>query len=182
MPDRYKKIQPKLKPLPFIIIGVVLVAVIVLVLVLRETPKEKFYNEYTAYGAKELEKKHVFKEISYKTLKKKIDKEEKLLVYIGAPTCRACIEEVPLYDKEFTAEDLNIGEYLDCIYYVDTRKLSSSQTEEITNEYFYSPEQPLFLYFAEGELAIDRYMFTSSQTTQGNIHLFLKEVLYQLKK
>lgn len=181
MPDRYKKIQPKLKPLPFIIIGIIIVTIVLLVIFLRDTPKQAFYKEYTAHGARHLDEDHVFKEISYKTFNKKLGKNEKMLVYFGSPTCPVCVEEVPLYNKEFKTESLNMKEYFDYIYYIDDRKLKSNQIDEITDKYFYSPEDSLFLYFEDGEVAADRYMFMSGQSAQGNIYLFLKEVKNQQK-
>lgn len=176
MPDRYKKIQPKLKPLPFIIIGIIIVTIVLLVIFLRDTPKQAFYKDYTGHGAHQLDEDHVFKEISYKTFNKKLAKNEKMLVYFGSPVCQACVQEVPIYDKVFKEENLSMEEYFDYIYYIDTRKLKNNQIKDITNKYSYSAEKPLFLYFEEGELLVDRHQITSGQSAQGNIYLFLKEV------
>lgn len=176
MPNRYKKIQPKLKPLPFIIIGIIIVAVVLLVLFLRDTPQQAFYKEYTGHGAYQLEEDHVFKEINFKTFNKKLEEEETMLVYFGKPTCQACVQEVPLYDKEFKASDINLSSHFKNIYYIDAGSLKQNQLETIIDEYFYAEDEPLFLYFESGEVVLDRYMFMSASTTQGNIHLFLKEV------
>ncbi len=181
MPKRYKKIQPKLRPLPFIIIGVIIVAVVLLVVFLQDTPQERFHKNYVANGVYDLDKDHVFKEISYKTLNKKIKDEEKMLVYFGKYNCEECVIEVSLYNKEFKSEDLNLGEYFSHIYFINVAKLSTKQVQEIIKEYKYMEDYPLLTYIAEGKVQFDRFddEFLSGDSNpgpQGEIYKFLLKV------
>lgn len=183
MPDRYKKIQPKLKPLPFVIIGVIIVAIVLLVVFLKDTPKEKFYKEYYSYGAYDLKEDHVFKEINFKTFNKKLNANEKMLVYFGVQTCQSCVTEVPIYNKEFNSEELSLGKNFKNIYYVNTSKLKEKDLNKLVTKYGYSATSPLFLYFEEGEVLLNRSSFTgtSNTTTQGQIYSFLKAVKQKQK-
>lgn len=184
MPNRYKKTQPKITPLPFIIIGVILVVTILLVIFLRDTPQEKFYKQYVGYGAADLAEDHVFKEISFKSFNKKLKDGEEMLVYIGKVDCQVCVTEVPLYDKEFKSDDLKMGDHFKNIYYLNVGKLKEKEIEKLIGDYYYNEQEPLFLYFSEGEVVIDRYMFgdNPSATLQGEIYNFLKAVKQEVQK
>lgn len=162
-----KKIQPKLKPLPFIIIGVVIVAVVAMILLLKDSPQEAFYKEYTNHGAYQLAEKHVYKEISYKEFNKKLKAEEKMIVYFGTPTCQSCVEEVPVLNTEFN--EMGLDENFKNIYYIDVRKLKDKQLEVVQSDYYYTEEEPLILYFEDGEVKIDRYFF-------GSLYAFVQQV------
>lgn len=184
MPKRYKKIQPKLKPLPFIIIGIIIVAIVLLVVFLRDTPQQTFHKKYVANGAYDLDKDHVYKEISYKTLNKKIKDEEEMLVYFGKYDCQECVREVSLYNEEFKSEDLNLGEYFDYIYFINVAKLSKKEVEEIVKKYNYTEESPLFTYIKDGKVEFDRfdYEFSGGEGNpgiRGEIYKFLRKVKQQ---
>lgn len=178
MPERYKKIQPKLKPLPFIIIGVVIVVITAFVLILKDSPSEAFHREYTGYGAINLEKDHSFKEIKYKTFKKKLEEGENMIVFFGMPISHMSVLEVPFYDAEFKADDLNLEKYFDHIYYVDVRRVNKKQRKELVEVYFYDQDEddPLLLYFKDGELKADRHAINIHPTDRGNIYEFFKAV------
>lgn len=184
MPKRYKKIQPKLKPLPFIIIGIVIIAVVLLVVFLRDTPQQTFHKNYVANGVYDLDKDHVYKEISYKTLNKKVKDEEKMLVYFGEYDCEECVPEVSIYNDEFKSEDLNLGEYFDYIYFINVAKLSSKQIEEIVEKFNYIEEYPLFTYIKDGKVQFDRFddEFIGEESNpgaRGEIYKFLRKVKQQ---
>lgn len=178
MPDRYKKIQRKLKPLPFIIMGVIAIAIAVFVVLLKDTPQEKFYKEFRAYGVRELEKDHVFKEISVKTFYKKIKAEEKMLVFFGEPACPECQQEVSYYDLEF--KDLELGEYFDNIYYINTSKIKPKDEARIEEDFQIPLEiTPIFLYFENGEIVLTRNNFEfmpEHADLRGQVYLFLRAV------
>ena len=106
MAKYYNKLQPKLKPWPFIVIGAILLAFVLLVVLLTPSKHERFYNTYTTNGA-DITKEHPFVEISYKTLMKKIDSEEKLIVYFGYASCKDCLSEIKYYENEFITQGVN---------------------------------------------------------------------------
>lgn len=178
----YNKVQPQLKPLPFIIIGAIIVGIIVVALLLRQTPKEKFYKSYTSLGAK-LEKNHSFKEISLKEMKAKIEKNEPVLMYFGSINCQHCINEVGYYDQYF--KELDIKETLKVIYYVDASKILK-QTDLI--DYFKAnlivdlSTSPQLILFDKGVVIIKRADYKQDDVqTQGQIYNFYKGVANHIK-
>lgn len=178
MPDRYKKIQRKLKPLPFIIIGVIAIAITVFVLLMKDTPQQKFYKEYYSHGVVELNKDHVFKEINYKTFYKKIKAKENMLVYFGEPTCPECLQEVDYYDVEF--KEVGLEENFKYIYYINVKKLKDKEEEKMFED-FYLPFEitPIFVYFEDGEIVLTRNdsdFNTDYSDLQGQVYKFLLAV------
>lgn len=178
MSNRYKKIERKLKPLPFIIIGVIALAIAVFVVLMKDSPQERFYKEFRAFGVTQLAEDHVFKEINYKTLMKKVKAEEDMLVFFGDPSCTECQQEVHAYDIEF--KELNLKEKYDYIYYVNASKLKEREEKKIEKDLFLSLEvTPMFVYFEKGEIVLNRassqYM-TEHSRIQGQVYKFLLEV------
>ncbi len=154
MSRRYKKIQPKLKPLPFIIIGAVLITFVLLLVFLRDTPQQKFAKQYNSAGA-EVASDHVFKEISFKTFEKKISNKEKFIIYLGYPSCGPCVEEVKYYDLEF--KDKKLEDSLKNIYYLNVQKLTPTQHEKLMVTYGIDVQTvPHLYYYEKGTIKISR--------------------------
>ncbi|MCK9493760.1 MAG: hypothetical protein M0Q00_05280 [Acholeplasmataceae bacterium] len=163
MAKYYNKLQPKLKPWPFVVIGAILLAFVLLVVLLTPSKHERFYNVYTTNGA-EITKDHPFVEISYKTLMKKIDSEEKLLVYFGYASCQVCLSEIKYYESELTTQEVN--EFITSIYYVDVTKLSSAQLTEFNTAHLIDlSDSPDLVYFENKVVLLERADYTSSDTT-----------------
>ncbi len=175
MSNKYSRLKPKIKPLPFIILGAVLVVVAVLAIVLQPNKKNLFYENYK-YS--DIPKDHIFKEITFKQLKSKQAKNEKMLVYFGYPQCTNCIEEVKYYNIEFFNE--NMDEYFDSIYYVDLTKLKSKDFQKLAEDYGISgnPETGQFnaflIYFEEGEIKVNRNSFTGGKIASNIKNFYIK--------
>ncbi len=163
MAKYYNKLQPKLKPWPFIVIGAILLAFVLLVVLLTPSKHERFYNIYTQNGA-EITKEHPFVEISYKTLMKKIDSEEKLIVYFGYASCTNCLSEIKYYENEFITQGVN--EFITSIYYVDVTKLSSAQLTAFNTAHQVDlSDSPDLVYFEKKVVVLERSDYTSSDPT-----------------
>lgn len=173
MSNKYSKLKPKIKPLPFIILGLVLVLILVLVLVLRPNPKKTFFNDYEGANIPE---NHIFEEVSYKTLNKKA-KNETMLVYIGFPNLNFN-KEVEYYYLEFYNQGLD--EYFDKIYYLNLAKLKGNEFEAVIQKYeaAFDGQQwkPTLIYITEGEVTLNRSDYLSEGVATA-IRNFYKDVL-----
>ncbi|HHT39399.1 MAG TPA: hypothetical protein GX001_02870, partial [Acholeplasmataceae bacterium] len=86
MANKYSRLKPKIKPLPFIIMGIIVVVIAVFIIVLKPNPKKQFYQDYNIKRVAE-DEGYLFEEVTVKALKKKNNKEEKMIVYIGYSDC-----------------------------------------------------------------------------------------------
>ncbi len=176
MANKYSKLKPKIKPLPFIILGAVIVAITIFAIVLRPNKKNSFYE---SYKSADIPKNHIFKEITLKELAKKQADKEKMLVYIGYPGCSNCVNEVKYYYIEFFNEGLD--EYFESIYYIDLTKIKQKDFEKIAELYGVTANQEtgqfnaFLFYFEEGEIKVNRNSYNSGRVGT-NIRNFYKKV------
>lgn len=177
MAKKYRKIQPKLKPLPFVIMGVIIVLFIVFLVLMTPTAKQKISNTYNSRGA-DLPKDHVFVEMNYKTYEKKLKDKENFVVYIGHPDCQACISEIKYYDTYF--KDAGLTDNLKTIYYLNSTKLTAQQAKDLATRL--SAEElktPQLLYYHNGALTFNRSDAKYSEFSEkapGQIKQFLLDV------
>lgn len=176
MAKRYKKLQPKLRPLPFIIMGVIIVVFVVFLIMMTPSAKKRFETAYNARGAN-LPKDHVFVEISYKDFEKKVEAKENFVVYIGYPDCQGCIGEVNYYDTYFKSE---LNDSIQSIYYLNATKLKDEQVKVFqTSLHLEEFKTPQLLYYHEGSFLYSRNdsAYTSVSTkAQGQIQAFFQAV------
>lgn len=177
MANRYKKLQPKLKPLPFIIMGVIIVLFVVFLIIMTPTAKQRIANDYNARGA-EIPKDHVFVEISYKEYEKKRDNKENFVLYIGALDCQSCITEIKYYDMYFKSEGLE--DSLKNVYYINSKKLSEKQIETLQTLIQKEFATPQLMYFHQGSMLYTKSDLKYTEQTDkipGQVQLFYKDVL-----
>ncbi len=182
MTNKYSKLKPKIKPLPLIIIGVVIVVFIVAIILLRPSGSKKIQNAFNNVGA-DLPNDHVFVEISYKTMNKKISNKENFLVFIGQPYDQGSPQEVKYYDSYFKSE--NVDDKLKAIYYLNASKLSEEETQVLATQLFMSEglQTPQLIYYHEGKLLYTRNdgAYTSVSTKAlGQIQAFFQAVYNKL--
>ncbi len=176
MSNKYSRLKPKIKPLPFIILGAVIVAVVILAIVLRPNKENTFYENYK-YA--DIPKEHIFEAV--KQLAKKQNKKENMLVYFGYPQCSNCMEEVKYYYIEFFNQEMD--QHFEKIYYIDLTKLKQKDFENVAENYGVAgnPETGQFnaflFYFEEGEIKVNRNSFTSGKIASNikNFYLKIKE-------
>jgi len=163
MAKYYNKLQPKLKPWPFIVIGAILLAFVLLVVLLTPSKQERFYNAYTQSGA-EITKDHPFVELSYKELGKKIENEEKLIVYFGNTSCQVCLSEIKYYESEFVSQE--VDGFITSIYYVNTIKLTEADKTAFKTAYQVDlADSPDLVYFENKVVVYERSDYNSSDPT-----------------
>ncbi len=173
MAKRYKKLQPKLKPLPFIVMGAILAVFILLIVFLRDTPQQRLEKQFNSVGA-DLASDHVLEEVKLSVVLGKIEKNEKIVVFFGTPTCSVCVQEVGFYNSEF--KEAGLKEKLQKIYYVNVTKLTENQTDKFFEDYGVDlTTTPNLLYFENDEVSLSRNdeQFNLEGTkTRGQIHSF----------
>ncbi len=160
MANKYSRLKPKIQPIPFVVLGAIVILIAVLVVVLKPDSKKGFYE---SYKQSDIPEDHVFEEISLKQLNKKIAKNEKLLVYFGYPGCTNCISEVKYYQIEFYNQGMD--EKFSKIYYINLAKLKEKEFETLVELFNIQATESGFkaelFYFNEGELVISRGTYTS---------------------
>jgi len=186
MTNKYSRLKPKIKPLPIIIMVVMVVVFIVAILLLRPSASKKIQNSFNnviSNAQEKLPNDHVFVEISYKEYKKKEDKKENFLMFVGNPYDQASPGEVKYYDSYFKSEKVN--EKLTVIYYLDSSKLNEEQTKELTMLSMSGEtlQTPQLFYFHDGLMIYSRNdtAYTSVSTKpQGQIQAFFRAVYNKL--
>jgi hypothetical protein len=160
MAKYYNKLQPKLKPWPFIVIGAILLAFVLLMVILTPSKQERFYTAYTQSGA-EITKDHPFVEVSYQDLMKKVNAGEKLVVFFGFPTCQVCITEIKYYESELKTQ--GVDEYISTIYYVNAQKLTEVQQTQFKETHNVDlADSPDLIYFENKVAVYKRADFSST--------------------
>ena len=177
MAKRYRKIQPKLKPLPFVIMGVIIVLFIVFLVLMTPTAQQRITTAYNSRGAG-LEKDHVFVEINYKTYEKKLQNKESFVLYIGHPDCQACIGEMKYYDTYF--KNAKLDENVKTIYYLNSTKLTADQATALAKALSAEElETPQLLYYHNGAITFNRSDTKYSEYSEkapGQIQRFFLDV------
>jgi thiol-disulfide isomerase/thioredoxin len=125
MADKYSKVTPKVHPLTLAIIAGFFAVIIGLILIFTPSNQEKIYDAYkngsdTTFFTED----HPFFEVTYKGslfrrgLERIIEKEEIVVLYIGAPSCAGCLKHIGAFDHYFDLENMN--DFTDRIYYLDS--------------------------------------------------------------
>ncbi|MCK9233970.1 MAG: hypothetical protein RBS76_01835 [Acholeplasmatales bacterium] len=177
MANKYSRLKPKIKPLPFIIMGIIVVVIAVFIIVLKPNPKKQFYQDYNIKRVAE-DEGYLFEEVTVKALKKKNNKEEKMIVYIGYSDCGNCQAEVKYYYKEFYKQNLN--EDFKKIYYLNLRKVKDKDFQELANLGVTFDEQqqqinPFLIYYEEGQVK-ERHEGLGGEGFAAKIQTFYERV------
>lgn len=126
MADKYNKVTPKVHPYTYVgIIGFIMI-IVGLIFIFMPTEKEKIYQSYISQQNVDKEffkKDHPFDQVKYKSslfnkgLEDIIDDEEFVMLYIGNPSCAACVNNIGAFQYYYDLTDMN--EYFDRIYYLN---------------------------------------------------------------
>lgn len=175
MAKKYSRLQPKLRPLPFVIMGVVIVAFVVFLILLTPTAKQRFLNAYNNSGA-DLPKNHVFVDIEYNDIVKKLNNKENFVLYIGSPSCQTCVSEVKYYDQYF--KESNLSESLDNIYYFSATSFAKHAEDFYAKTGIEVESTPQVFYFHQGNITFKRSdsQFQGSGTAAGEIKQFFQAI------
>jgi hypothetical protein len=133
MADKYNKLEPKVpKEVIYALIGFVVI-VLALILIIRPTDSEKFYNEFSAQTVTDdFTEDHPFYELTYKQLVKKLEDEENMVVLFGSSTSEVTVAYIGSYQKYYESTGMN--EYSEYIYYFDVSD-NADDFEELLETY-----------------------------------------------
>lgn len=153
--NKYSKLKPKVSPLTYIIVGVILVGLLLTIIFSVSTPKEKFNSRFG------LEKDNNYQLIKLKKLEDKIEKGEKLLVVVGFKSNPggplALLQELQVtYDdandrySEIDKEILPIT-----IYYLEVDDLAALENFNKEHELRLTTQDPMMLAFNYDDSVIE---------------------------
>lgn len=182
MADKYTKVQPKVHPLTISAIVGFFVLIIALVIVLQPSNKKSVYNQYEAFATGDLTEDHPFYEVNYKSslfkkgLKKIIEKDEIVVVYIGSPDCTSCQKHIGAFQKYYEQQEMQ--SYFDTIYYYNPVK-STDQFDQFIEDFEGVKETtPQLIVFKNGEILTQFVVVNAedSQIVNRSVRDFYKEV------
>lgn len=168
---KYSKFKQKVHPIAYVI-GVLFLALIAVVIIFTVPSKsEKIYRDYSnaQKGVEQfqqeliMDKNHLYKSVSVKTLEEKIESKKLVIVYIGGTWCPTCLNEIAVYSRELKKEQYK--ELLDKAENILYLELKSSETKDVKglDEFFekYEVENvldyPMLLSFYNGKLIDAKY-------------------------
>ena len=188
MADKYSKVKPKIHPLTISAIVGFFVLVIALIIVLQPTNKDLIYSAYSPYATNDLTEDHPFYELNYesslfkKGLKKVIEDEELVFVYIGSPDCTSCQSHIGAFQKYY--DQLEINAYTDTIYYLNPTSDLDKFADFIFDYEGVEDTTPQFIVFQNGEIL---YQFevvsaTDTQLLNRSVRDFYEDVIDLLEE
>lgn len=177
MAYRSKKLRRKVKPLTIIILSAIVVVLALTVVLLLPSKERRIYNQFQN---PDLDKEnHVYVEINYKKLVKKIEEGKGFLLFVGSPEDPDSRLEIVQYNEEF--EKQNVGEYFTKIYYINADKLKEKQQETLEEKYeIYKEAVPELIYIADKEVKHYKNAFTG-ETGLAVIKNFYLKVIKDIK-
>lgn len=174
MKKSYKNPKVTVKPLNFVIVGLVVAIFVAVILLLQPNDQEKIYKSYKTAGTTNLVEDHVFKTINAKDLIKLIDSGKPVVFYFGYTGCGACVAEVGYYDVEFKAAGLESA--LKNIYYLNTSKMSQANITKLETKYSIELKStPQLMYFNDGAKVTSRQDNTTGQVP-AQIRAFFRNI------
>lgn len=194
MADKYTKVKPKVHPLTISAIVGFFVLVIALIIVLQPTNKDLVYSQYSQFASNDLTKDHPFYEVNYKStlfskgLKKVIENEDIVFVYIGSPGCESCQAHIGAFQKYY--DQLELNAYIKTIYYLNP-STDLTQFEEFMADFEdVKGETPQLIVFKNGEI-LDQFEvadetvsphLTAEQRINASVRKFYERVIVSLDK
>ena len=194
MADKYTKVKPKVHPLTITAIVGFFVLIIALIIVLQPSNKDRIYNAYDPYASNDFTEEHPFYEVQYKSslfkkgLKKIIENEELVFVFIGYPGCSSCQAHIGSIQKYY--EQLELNAHVDMIYYFDPQKDADSEGNSEQFEAFRNDFEdvktttPQLIVFKDGEI-LKQFEVASgddSQLINRSVRKFFEEVIDLVKE
>lgn len=174
MKKSYKNPKVTVKPLNFIIVGLVITIFVALIILLQPNDQKKIYKAYSSAGSTNLVEDHVFKTISVNDLIKKIDSKEPVVFYFGYTGCAYCVSEIGYYDLEF--KNAGLQDSLKYIYYLEATKVSDSNITKLQTKYSIELNAtPKVYFFNEGAKVSDRAS-ENSGSTAAQIRAFFSKI------
>lgn len=188
MADKYTKVQPKVHPLTISAVIGFFVIIIGLVIVLQPSNRKSVYNQYEAFASSYFTEDHPFYEVNYgsslfkKGLKKIIEKEDIVVVYIGYPGCTSCQKHMGPFQRYY--EELEMDKYFDQIYYYNPTKKPAHFENFMADFEGIKETTPQLVVFQDGKII---YQFEvadveDSQALNRSVKDFYKEVKLLLDK
>lgn len=166
--DKYNRNQAPIHPITWITIASIFVVILGIIIIFSPNNQERIYNAYVANGVTTLPKDHPLKQVTYngglfqKGLKKIIEQEEVVILYIGYPQCPGCqshITPVATYFKSTGMDD-----YTDYVYYIDVVNDTKGFETLRSNYSLIQTATPQIALFINGEL-VDIYNAAISNPT-----------------
>lgn len=145
--NKYSKVKPKVSPLTYVIVGVVLVGLILTIILSISTPKERFNSRFG------LDKENNYQLIKLKKLENRIDKGEELVVIIGFKSNPAgplaLLNELQVtYDETNNRYDGIDREILPVtIYYLEVNDVEALADFNVKYELRLTTQDPMMLAF-----------------------------------
>lgn len=152
--NKYSKVKPKVSPLTYVIVGVVLVGLILTIILSISTPKERFNSRFG------LDKENNYQLIKLKKLENRIDKGEELVVIIGFKSNPAgplaLLNELQVtYDETNNRYDGIDREILPVtIYYLEVNDVEALADFNVKYELRLTTQDPMMLAFNFDEEAV----------------------------
>jgi hypothetical protein len=190
MADKYAKVTPKVHPLTYIGILGFIIVIVGLILIFQPSEQEKIYSSYANQQNIDLtyfKEDHPFNQVKYnsslfnKGLEDIIEDETYVLLYIGRPTCAACVNNIGAFAHFFNEFELN--EYFDGIYYLNSESDVKGLTT-LNEEYAQITDStPQLIAFKDGEIirVITLREETDRTNINQNVFLFYQALKGQLE-
>ncbi|TNF08107.1 MAG: hypothetical protein EP317_03700 [Bacillota bacterium] len=190
MADKYAKVTPKVHPFTYIgIIGFIIV-IVGLILIFQPSEQEKIYAAYASQQNIDntyFKEDHPFDQVKYsstlfnKGLKDIIDDEEYVLLYIGRPTCEACVNNIGAFAHFYFEFELDT--YFDSIYYLNSEEDTKGLTEIDEDYAQINQDTPQLIAFKDGEIlrVITFRQETDRTNINQNVFLFYQALKAQLE-
>ena len=192
MSDKYNKFKPKIpKQVKIGLIATFLFLIGLFLLTVR-TNEEKIYDSYST-TASTLTENHPFYEISYNGtifepgLKKILEEDELVILYIGSHFCSVCIQTIGNIEKYYFQEDMD-EIFSQIFYYQDWVGEDASNDRNDMLEAFPDIQRstPQVIVFRNGELFFQYQSPTiqnpSPQDYARAASNFFKDLKYEISK
>lgn len=163
MANKYHNLEPKVpKEVIYALIGFVVI-VLALILIIRPSASEKFYNEFSAQAVtSDFTEDHPFYELTYKQLVKKLENEENVIVLFGSSASDVTVAYLGSYQKYY--ESLDVDSYSEYIYFFDIGDNSDEFAELVDTYEDVTASTNQLILFMNNEVAVQ---FTSNGTTDA---------------
>lgn len=177
MAYRSKKLRRKVSPWTIMTIAIVVVALVGITLLLQPTKKRKIYNQFQNYELPKEE--HVFEELSFKKLMKKLENNEDLILFLGSPLDNNSRIEIAEYNNEFNKQ--NVSEVIDKVYYLNVSKLKEDQIKILKEDYKLNVDSiPELVYFNNDEVVFNKNKY-QGETNLKKVKDFYLDVIKEKK-